>query len=638
MNRLACGLLVAIVIQPAAAAGQAAGLVAQDLKRLTIEELAEVDITSASRLTESLATTPAAVTIISDEEIRRSGAITLADAMRLAGVLDVARIHGNAWAVSARGFTITTANKLLVMIDGRTIYSPLFSGTFWDAQDVFVADIDRIEVVRGPGGATWGANAVNGVINVITKPAAATRGTFVNLIGGSVDRFVGSVRHGGRLGAAGSYRVYGKYRDRGAQVFEDGRGAGDTLQFGQGGFRLESSLAGASSWFVQGDVYGGLEGLFSNDDAEVAGGNVMGRWARRFSDATEFQAQVYYDRTYRRVPGQFEEKRNTVDVEAIQRARYGERHQVVFGGTLRVTDGRDIGTAGFRFVPVAKTDTLFGAFVQDEIALRPERVYLRLGSKFERNDFTGLEVQPTARVRVSMGDRQTAWAAVSRAVRLPTRFDTALQFVNPATGAVTLTGSEDFETERVIAWEGGYRIRPHARLALDAAAFVNGYDDLRSVELPAHPGEPAVLRNLQNATTSGVELLAAVQPHDRWRVQTSYAYLHSEFTVDPGSRDPFRGANEANDPSHVFALRSFVDLPHGVQIDAIARAVGERPAPVVDRYGELDVRLGWTPKAGLDLSLVGQNLLHARHTELAGLNAPRYAIRRGVYLRSTWRF
>jgi iron complex outermembrane receptor protein len=237
-----------------------------------------------------------------------------------------------------------------------------------------------------------------------------------------------------------------------------------------------------------------------------------------------------------------------------------------------------------------------------------------------------------------MGDRQTAWAAVSRAVRLPTRFDTALQFVNPATGAVTLTGSEDFETERVIAWEGGYRIRPHARLALDAAAFVNGYDDLRSVELPAHPGEPAVLRNLQNATTSGVELLAAVQPHDRWRVQTSYAYLHSEFTVDPGSRDPFRGANEANDPSHVFALRSFVDLPHGVQIDAIARAVGERPAPVVDRYGELDVRLGWTPKAGLDLSLVGQNLLHARHTELAGLNAPRYAIRRGVYLRSTWRF
>lgn len=641
MIRFACCVLLATVMHPGLAA-QSDGLLTQNLKRLTIEELAEVDIISAARRAESLATTPAAVVIVTHEEIRRSGATTLADAMRLAGALDVARIHGNAWAVTSRGFQITTANKLLVLIDGRTVYSPLFSGTFWEVQDFFLADIDRIEIIRGPGGATWGANAVNGVINVITKPAAATRGTFLNLSAGSVDRVIGSIRHGGRLGTSGSYRVYGKYRDRGSQFFVGGPNAGqsaeDTLRFGQGGFRLESNLANAASWLVQGDAYGGLEGLFSSEAAEIAGGNVMGRWTRRFSEASEFQAQLYYDRTYRRVPRQFEERRDTVDIEAIQRMRYGQRQHVVVGGNLRVSHGRDFGTGGFRFDPVEKTDTLVSAFVQDEIALRPDRLYLRIGSKFERNDFTGFEVQPTARVRVSIDARQTAWAAVSRAVRLPTRFDTALQFVNPITGAVTLTGSETFDTELVLAWEGGYRIRPHARVSLDAAVFTNRYDDLRSVEPPARPGEPSVLANLQNASTSGFELLAAVQPHDSWRVESSYAYLHGEFSVDPGSRDPFNGSNEANDPSHLFSLRSYVDLPHGLQVDAIARAVGRRPAPAVAGYAELDLRVGWAPAPGWDLSVVGQNLLHDRHTELAAANAPRYAIRRGVYVRTTWRF
>jgi iron complex outermembrane receptor protein len=231
-----------------------------------------------------------------------------------------------------------------------------------------------------------------------------------------------------------------------------------------------------------------------------------------------------------------------------------------------------------------------------------------------------------------------AWAAVSRAVRLPTRFDTDLRLLNPLTGAVTTTGREDFDSESVIAYEGGYRVRPHARLALDVSLFANRYDDLRSLEPPTRPGEPAVLANLQNASTAGVELIAVVQPHDRWRVRTTYAWLHGEFSLDPGSRDPFGGANEANDPSHLFSIRSYVDLPHGFQIDALARVVGRRPAPVVERYGELDLRAGWTVRPGWDLSVIGQNLLHARHSELFGLGAPRYAMRRGVHVRSTWRF
>lgn len=633
---LLCLLLVASV--PAAAVAQVDNdRIAQDLKRLTLEQLAEVDVTTVSRRSERLSDVTAAVSVVTGEDVRRSGATTLAEAMRLADALDVARVHGNSWAVSARGFTITTANKLLVMIDGRTIYSPLFSGTFWDAQDMLLADIDRIEVVRGPGGATWGANAVNGVINVISKPAAATRGTFAMVTAGTLEHFISSVRHGGRFGQGGSYRVYGKVRDRGAQLLASGGSAEDTFRAGQGGFRLESAASGARTWFVQGDVYRGRNGLLQREDADIAGGNILGQWTRRFSGSSEVQLQAFYDRTFRHVPGQFKETRDTADAELLHR-RVAGRHHFVAGGNVRVTGGRDIGTSGFRFEPERRSNTLIGLFAQDEITLRPQRVFLTLGSKFERNDFTGFEVQPTARVRVIVSGLQTAWAAVSRAVRLPTRFDTDLRLVNPVTDAVTLTGSESFDAENVIAYEGGYRFRPHPRISLDAAAFVNRYGDLRSQELPAIAGQPIVLANMLNASTTGVELAARVHPMDGWRIHTSYAYLHRDFSVDPGSRDPFDGVFEANDPAHLFSARSLLDLPYGLELDVMARAVGRRPAPVVKGYGELDLRLGWTIKPGWDLSLVGQNLLHAQHSELFSASSPRYAMRRGAYVRSTWRF
>ena len=638
MIRLAACLLAAAAFVEDAAAQVEERRVAQDLKRLTIEELAELDITTFSRRVERISDTPAAVSVITDDDIRRSGATTLAEAMRLADAIDVVRIHGNAWAVSARGFTISTANKLLVMIDGRTVYSPLFSGTFWDAQDFVLADVDRIEVLRGPGGAIWGANAVNGVINVITKPAAATRGTWATLTAGEPEHFIGTVRHGGRLGAGGSYRVYGKFRDRDGQFFISGIPADDTFRSGQGGFRLESSASAVKNWFVQGDIYLGKEGLFSRDDATIAGGNVMGRWIRRFSGTSEFQAQFYYDRVYRRVPQQFREARDTVDVEAVHRLDPSGRHHFVYGGHLRLSHGRDIGTAGFRFEPEERTTGLVSGFVQDEITLRANRAFLTVGSKFEHNDFTGVEVQPTIRIRGSMGSQQTVWAAVSRAVRLPTRFDTDLRLVNPVTGAVVLRGSDTFDSESVVAFEGGYRARLHERLALDASLFRNAYDDLRSIELAPAAGQPSVLANMLNATTQGVELGATVQVVGPWRFHASYAYLHSDFTTDAGSRHVAGGVNEANDPSHLFSFRSWVTLPYGLQFDVVGRYVGQRPSPVVEDYTEIDARLGWTVRRGWDISVVGQNLLHARHSELFTGGSPRYALRRGAYLRSTWRF
>jgi iron complex outermembrane receptor protein len=612
---------------------------AQDLKRLSLEELAEIDITSVSRRSERLADTAAAVSVILPIDLRRSGVTTLGDAMRLADAVDVAQQNPTVWAVTARGFDISTANKLLVLVDGRSVYSPLFSGTFWEIQDLVLEDIERIEVIRGPGGAAWGANAMNGVVNVITKDAADTRGNFALLTTGTDEHLIVSGRHGGRMPNGGNYRVYGKFRQRESTVLlPTGTDVGNDLLIGHGGFRLDSDADRATRWSIQGSAYRGTVALLNRGDGDLAGGIVLGRWTRRFSSASEFRAQIYYDRTWRKVPLQFEEIRDTVDVDTQHRLQLAGRHDLMFGGGLRVSRGDDRGVAGFFFEPEKRTHELFSFFAQDEVALRPARLFLRVGSKFERNDFTGFEAQPTVRLRWSRRDRQTVWGAVSRAVRLPTRFDTDLRIVNPVTRQVFISGTEDFDAESVVAYEGGYRVRPHERLALDVAAYLNRYDDLRSQELPSRAGEPVTLRNFLNATTSGVELAGTWQAAENWRVHASYAYLWKEFTFDPQSTDITGGASEANDPSSIFKLRSYLDLPAGLQLDAVFRAASARPNPEVPAYSEVDVRLGWVARAGWELSLVGQNLLHDRHPELFTQGSPRWAVRRGAYIRSAWRF
>ncbi len=613
-------------------------VVAQDLKRLTIEELAEVDVTSVSRRVERLSQTAAAVSVIRQEDIRRSGTISLAEAMRLGDAIDVARYDGRTWAVSARGFNISTANKLLVLMDGRTLYSPLFAGTFWDVQDTLLADVDRIEVIRGPGGTIWGANAMNGVINIITRDASQSRGNAAFLIFGSEERVVASARHGGRLGGAGNYRVFGKYRRRDANVFSTGESAEDELDLGQVGFRLDSNDQARTRWTLQGDAYRGTEGLFDRADTDLAGGNFLARWHKRYGSDSEFRVQAYYDRTLRKVPLQFEETRDTFDLDTQRRLVLGGRHDVIVGGHLRVSSGRDVGTAGFLFEPERQTDKLFSFFAQDEFSLTPARVFLTIGSKFERNDFTGFEVQPTVRARWSGTDRQTLWGAVSRAVRLPTRFDTALRIINPQTRALLLSGNDDFDAESVVAYEAGYRIRPHLRASLDFATFVNRYDNLRSQEFPAPQGPFVLLANTLNAVTSGFEAAGAVQLAGRWRVHGSYAYLHKRLSHDSGSRDLTRGRDEGNDPSFLFSIRSYLDLPYGLALDGLLRAAGARPHPAVAAYSELDVRLGWTARPGWEWSLVGQNLLHDHHPELGSTQRRRYEFERGVYVRTAWRF
>ena len=616
---------------------QTASNAAQDLKRLSIEELAQIDVTSVSRRSEKLSDTAAAISVINPDQIFRSGLTTLPEVLRLADAIDVARVNSSTWATSLRGFTTNPANKLLVLRDGRSVYSPLTSGTFWDAEDTVLNDVDRIEVIRGPGGAVWGPNAVNGVVNVITKSAAATVGDYVSVAAGSDEHVYAVGRHGGSMGR-GAYRIFGKYRQHGAQLFTDtGANAGDPVQLGQAGFRMDSSPSGATTWVLEGEAYRGADGFSDRPDGDIAGGNLVGRWDRTFSDSSAFQAQFFYDGTYRQVPRQFTEHRHTFDLDAQQRIKSG-RHDLVFGGEMRFSRGRDVGVAGFIFEPEVRTNSLFSAMAQDEIALGGNKVFLTVGSRFDRNDYTGFEVQPTVRGRWSIDARETLWGAVSRAVRLPTRLDTDLRLIDPATMRVTLTGSEDFDAEEVVAYEAGYRIRPVPLLSFDVATFVNRYDRLRSTELTFTPQPLIVLDNLLNATTSGIELAGTVQPIPSWRVHGSYAYLHKELSFDPGSRDVYNGTVEGNDPAYLFSLQSWLDLPWHTAADALFRRVGTRPDPVVPAYSELDIRVGWMARPGWDLSVVGQNLLHAHHSELLPPNAPHYDFRRGVLVRSRWYF
>lgn len=604
----------------------------QDLKKLSIEELTQVQVTSVSRRTERVARTAAAVSVVRADEINRSGTTTLAEALRLADAVDVAQVNGNTWGISTRGFNISTANKLLVLIDGRSTYVPLFGGTFWDVQDALLADIDRIEVIRGPGGTIWGTNAVNGVVNVISKSSLETQGSVVTVMGGTNGRAIASARYGGHLGDS-TFRVYAKYRQRGPQLFTSGGSAEDDVATGQGGFRIDSHATAATRWFVSGLAYRGSIGFADREDGRTSGGHVIGRMSRGTRGGGEFTLQAYYDRSSRTIPMQFRGTRDTGEIDAQQAMTRG-RHNLVFGSTFRVSDARDTGIAGFLFDPERRTAWTANAFLQDEYELVPQRAFLIAGAKFGRNNYTGVEFQPSVRLRLQ-GERQMAWGAISRAVRLPTRFDTDLRFVNPLDRTqVGLTGSDDFEGESVLAYEAGYRVMPHPRVSLDAAVFVNDYDNMRSQE--RQPSGLVILQNMLNARTGGIEVAGVVQAAPFWRVHGSYAWLDKSLSFDEGSRDITGGLAEGNDPSHLFSVRSYMDLPRRTSLDGLFRYVSRRPAPVAPAYAELDLRFGWQARPSWELSLVGQNLLHRSHVEMPSGRTEEF--RRAVFVRSVWHF
>jgi iron complex outermembrane receptor protein len=487
------------------------------------------------------------------------------------------------------------------------IYSPLFSGIFWDAQDTLVEDVERIEIIRGPGASLWGANAVHGIINVVTRRASDSQGALVTLGSGTEERAIAEARYGGRLNDAGAYRAYVKYGYRDAQSLTSGASAHDPMRRAQAGGRYDWQASSSDEVSVLGDAYVGRLGLLNSPDTSISGGNVLARWSRR-TGRGGWQAQTYYDRVERRVPNQFGERRNTFDVDLQQNLALAGRHSLVFGGGYRASaDDTDVTPIAF-FEPRARTTHVFNLFAQDEFALRPN-LFGTLGTKIEHNSYNGWDAQPTARLRWTRG-RDTLWGAVSRAVRMPTRFDTDIRFTG-GSPVVLIAGTEQFRSERLIAYEAGFRSQLAQRLSYEVAAYHNRYDDLRSQE--AVPGRPIALGNTVEGHISGIELGATWEPVGSARLHGSYTWLHRSIGREPGSRDISGG--EGNDAPHLATLQVFTDVRPDVRVNLVTRYVAALSRPHLPAYAEADVTVQWDVRPWAELSFVGQNLLHDRHPE-----------------------
>ena len=614
---------------------EATGII--ELKKVPFEELFNLEITSVSKRPERLLDVASAIQVITGDDIRRSGASSLPEALRLASNLHVAQVDSSRWAISARGFNATTANKLLVLIDGRTVYTPLFSGVFWDVQNVMLEDVERIEVISGPGATLWGANAVNGVINVITKSARDTQGALVSAGGGSFLRGFGNARYGNKIGQDFYFRFYGMGFDRDDTFFRSGREASNNWFIGQGGFRADWLPASGERLSLQGNFYGGATEQLAPGDVTLDGQNFLGRWTRPLANESEISLQMYWDRTHRRIPTAVAEVLNTYDIEFQHRLPLGERNKLIWGGGYRLLHDEVENTPAIAFRPSRRNMQLFSGFVQNEIALLKDRMLLTIGSKFEHNDFSGFEVQPSARLAWIPINNHTFWTAVSRAVRSPSRIDT--EVFAPSVPPFGLRGGGDsFDSESVIAYELGYRAELGGRLGLSIATFFNDYDDLRSVEpIAGAPGQTIILNGLR-AHTYGAELSATWQPLDPWRLRVGYTYFRKEIDLN-NSRDVNRGRSEGNDPHHQFLLQSMLNLPGNIELDSVLRYVDNlnQRGPTVPSYVALDLRVGWHPTPNWEVALVGQNLLEKRHAEF-GAPATRQEIPRSVYGKVTWKF
>ncbi|MDE2261454.1 MAG: TonB-dependent receptor [Gammaproteobacteria bacterium] len=664
----ATGALRAVLVAGALAAAspllqarQLAGTQVNELKRLDIEQLTNVVVTSVTRSPQPLSRSAAAVSVVTGREITSSGAMNIPEAIRYVPGVHVAQLTASQWAVSSRGFASVNSPDLLVLSDGRSIYTPLFSGVFWDVQDYLMRDIERIEVVRGPGAALWGSNAVNGVINIITKSAEDTQGGWIEAGSGSGERALVAAQYGGEAANRAYYRVFAKYQDHAP---EDYPGASsDGWDLGHVGFRTDWQADAADAFTLQGDAYDGRVGEVSPAVnvigrpgprpplvVGVGGGNVLAHWRHTMSGDSDFEVRVYYDYTHRNDPA-FTDSLGTLDLDFLEHLPLGRCQAVTWGLTGRTMDDSDHGKGIFALNPPDSRDNLASGFVQDEISL-PHAVRLTLGTKLEHNDFSGFEAQPSLRAAWDLSDTRTLWAAVSRAVRVPTRIerDVDVAATDPAGNPViVLLGNRSFHPERVLAFELGYRWRPLADVSLDLAAFRNRYTGLSSLELgtpflDAATGQtivPLLNENLTDGHSTGLEGLAMYSPVGWWRLSVNYSYM--QMSLAPLGRDFNRGRFYAGStPRNQFGMQSYLDLPHDVEVYGGLRLLSaiESMPEVVDGtgdpgYQELDLNAIWRATPHLTLSLEGHSLLHASHVEFGG-PGERSAIERSVFGRVKW--
>jgi iron complex outermembrane receptor protein len=600
------------------------------LADLSLEELANLEVTSVSRRAERLSNAAASVFVITEEDIRRSGATSLPEVLRLAPNLQVARIDARQYAITARGFNGTAAsNKLLVLMDGRVLYTPLFSGVFWDAQDTFLQDIERIEVISGPGGTLWGTNAVNGVINVITRRASDTIGTIAIAGAGNSERGV-AARHGTRLAGDGAFRVYGKYFDRDNTVRGSGDAASDEWHNGQAGFRADWGTA-ASGTTLQVDAYRARIDQAAPGDVDVSGGNLLARWHRETAQGGRWQFQAYLDNTERDIPGTFAERLDTLDVELQHGFELATAHFLTWGLGNRRSRDHVTNSAVLAFLPADRSLRWTSLFAQDEIKLR-ERLHLTVGARLERNPFTGEEFLPSVRLAWKPRLANLAWAAVSRAVRAPSRIDR--EFFAPGQPPfTTIAGGADFRSEVSDVFEVGYRDQPSLRISYSATLFYSRHDHLRTLQ--AGPGGAFVIGNEMEGSTTGIEAWGSFQATPGWRLSAGATVLDQDLRLKSASADPSSIAVAGNDPDYQLSLRSIHDLGSRRQLDVRLRHVAALPDPEVPHYTALDLRYAWQLGRALELSVTGSNLLDKRHAEF-GAPASRSEIERSIFLAVKW--
>lgn len=631
------------------------------LANLSLEELAATEVTSVSKSAQSLRSAAAAITVVTGEEIRRSGATTIPDALRFVPGLNVAQQSASDWAVSARGFSSINSEKLLVLSDTRSIYTPLFSGVLWDVQDYLLADIDRIEVIRGPGATLWGSNAVNGVINITTKKAQDTQGLLFETAVGTENKLTSAMRYGGVAQNGASFRVFGKYTEHGGTL-NDNPDSNDDWRLAHIGARSDWEATSADNIIVQGDIYRGTIGQLSPSitvigrqgatgalDVDVSGGNILARWQHRIDVDSNFVLRAYYDNTHRDDPS-YHDDLDTIDVD-FQYQWSWARQQLLWGANYHLTDNRNEGKGLFNVDPDSSRDTLIGFFIQDQIPLWDD-TQLTLGTKYEHNDFSGDEWQPSARFAWDFTASQTLWLAVSRAVRVPTRLerDISVDVSDPTANPVfRLQGNSHFDAEVLVAYEAGYRWQARDNLAFDVAAFHNRYSGLTSLEI----GDPyidaatnftivpVVNENKTNGAARGIEAQVNYSLRPTWRLAFNYSYL--DMQLDTNGIDANRGAFFAGStPRHQAGLRSLCDLPADFQFDVQLRYLSRiRSLPDIvsgegiGEYAEMDMRIAKQINKQLEVSLIGQNLLHDHHVEF-GTPEARGEIQRGIYAKVVW--
>jgi iron complex outermembrane receptor protein len=632
------------------------------LKQLSLAQLGNVEVTTNSKEPETVWRTPAAIYVLTQEDIRRSGATSIPEVLRLVPGVEVARIDSNQWAVGIRGFGNSFSKSVLVLIDGRSVYTPLFAGVYWDVQNVLLEDVERIEVTRGPGGTVWGANAVNGVINIITKSSKDTHGKLAAMGGGNVEQGNGRFHYGGGYGTNLNYRVYGMAFGRAPGFHSDGNNF-DDWQLGQGGFRTDWDNQKRDTLTVQGDLYKGNVGQRVNigyysppaslnvvGSQDVSGGNILGRW-RRTVDAGDIQVQAYYDRTYRLGP-QLGETRNTFDVDFIHHLTPLPRQDFIWGVGARWSPSDFTQTvATVDFLPHHQSDNIYSVFLQDQIAIFRDKLQLTIGSKFEHNIYTGWELQPSARLLWTPSSHQTVWAAVSRAVSTPSQVDENLQLTGytsvPFPFFLRVAGNPNFNSETLLGYEVGYRRLVTPRLYLDVSLFHNKYNDLTSFgpfafSVETNPSPAHLLLTLPWAngimgSTNGGEISPDWKA-TRWlELKASYSYVSLDLKNRPGNADAGTlGLDKGSSPRHEVVVQSLFNLPKRFEFDPTYRYVSALPAQSVKSYSTMDLRFGWHFAGNLETSVVGQNLFQPNHMEFGISPGPMVGVGRSVYGQIIW--